>query len=257
MARRIGSALRWLLWPVLSAIAQESAPVLLDGHVLWSLQAGRPGFTVAERARDIGGNLQYVASDPRRQLDDVREIDAGTETILLVGRVYLFSVTDEDARLDGKPREQVFAQHRELALRAIRSYRDARQYSALVRTALLTIAAIAGLLVALRLFWIAYVRASTAIEHRLSRLLSVRGASVDNVFRGPLLIPARFLLKAGFLAISLIAAFASVSYVLSLIPPTVSLSEAIQTNVVSVVRGLAGTCWRTCRTWRCWPPLDC
>ncbi|MFN9459073.1 MAG: hypothetical protein ACK6D7_17090, partial [Acidobacteriota bacterium] len=102
---------------LLSLSAQPpSAPVVLDGVTLWTVKEPRANFNPAQRAEDIRSSLLALAEDPRRDLADLLEVHTGSESILLVDRVYLFAVTDADARAESRSLPELFAQRRNLAL---------------------------------------------------------------------------------------------------------------------------------------------
>jgi small-conductance mechanosensitive channel len=110
------------------AFAQQPADVILDGQVLWTLSTPRAGESAADRARETVATLIAVATDFRQSLQDPREVHLDTESILLLGRNYLFSVTNEDARGLSVSRRELFSRRKTAALEAIQKYRKSRTW---------------------------------------------------------------------------------------------------------------------------------
>ncbi len=220
-----------------SLVAQDGAPVVVDSQELWRVKTVRAGFSAAQRAEDEQSNLIHVAEDLRRRPDDLREIHTDSDSILIVGRIYLFSVTDDDARLEGKSRADLFAQRRRIAVDAIRSYREARSSASRIHSALFALAALLGILSVLALLRFAYRRVSMWGQGELARLSS--SVSLYKAFEQWITLLVRLALQLAFLALSFLVAFAGGSFVLGLFPETAGLSGAALDGTAGVVRSVA------------------
>lgn len=222
---------------IVPLIGADSADVTLDGRILWTLQVGRSGFTPEERAADIESNLVHIAEDPRRNLEEVREIDNETESILLVDRVYLFSVTDDDAKASGQSRGDLFAQRKQAALEAIAAYRSNRSWVTILKTALKGVAALLAAIGFVMLLRMLHGRIAKRFNSLLARwsARSQMGA-VYRLFRRPLVVALRFLILSTFLATGMLACFAALSYILGLIPFTAGIAGAVVSAAMGAVR---------------------
>ena len=220
-----------------SLVAQDGAPVVVDSQELWRVKTVRAGFSAAQRAEDEQSNLIHVAEDLRRRPDGLREIHTDSDSILIVGRIYLFSVTDDDARLEGKSRADLFAQRRRIAVDAIRGYREARSSASRIHSALFALAALLGILSVLALLRFAYRRVSMWGQGELARLSS--SVSLYKAFEQWITLLVRLALQLAFLALSFLVAFAGGSFVLGLFPETAGLSGAALDGTAGVVRSVA------------------
>ncbi len=216
--------------------AQPSAPLVIDNQPLWTFKASRAGFSPAERAQDITENLIHLAEDPRRQLDDVREVVLETETVLLVSHVYLFSVTDEDARLEARTRADLFAERKRILLDALNHYRQRRTFGSLLRSLALSAGALLGTILLLALLRYFYRRLSAwAIRYVSVRSRSSRVASIFRIFETPVRLLLRGGLQLCFLSLALLVVLGSLSYVFSLFPTTAGLSGTVAAKAWDVV----------------------
>lgn len=209
------------------ALAQPT-PILLDGKTLWTVQTPRAGISAANRAAETSATLFALANDNRVRLEDTREVHLESESLLLIGRSYVFSATEEDARLSGIPRRQLFASHRDAALAALRQYRASREWPNLLRGAALS----AGYLLA-GFFLVILIhrgyRKATAFLH--SRILfsdhPPRWSGLIRVFQRPLALLVRSALFLVFLVLGASVVAIVASSVLSQFPATASLADQV------------------------------
>lgn len=179
--------------------------------------------------------------DSRRSLSDAREVHLDTESILLMSRVYVFSVTDEDARLAGRPRNLLFSERKQIVLDAIQRYRAGHSLLALLRAAAFALGALALALVALWLLRRSYARLSLWQSERLSKYGSRTGrtASLLRIFEGPVRMLIRIALRLAFLALGLLVLFTAASVIFGLFPATAGFSEAAVSTTLEVLRKMA------------------
>jgi small-conductance mechanosensitive channel len=205
------------------------APVLFDGVTLWTLTQPRANFSPAQRAEDVRLSLLALAGDPRRDLADLIEIQAPGESILLVDRVYLFAVTETDARAAGRPLPALFAERRDLALQAVQRYRAARSLQFYTRAALLSLAALLLGALALWLLRLLYRRTRDRLQQASNRFAS-HSHGLARLFRSlerQLMLLARASLRSLFLLLAATVGLASLSFVLGLFPATATVSESV------------------------------
>lgn len=232
MMRRvfIGTLLAVLLF------AQNPGAVVVDGRELWRFVVPNEGFSPEDRALDVRASLVRVAEDQRMNLADLREFDTGTETFLLVGRVYLFSVTDDDARQNGTERASLFQERKKIAIDAIHRYREAREYSALLRMTMFGAGAFLGAVVALMLLWRLYRAGMERSEAGLARMAATpRLGKLHQLFEAPLRWAAWLLLRVLFGVLALVIAFAAFSYILRLVPATSAVADSLIGRTIDLV----------------------
>ncbi len=246
LLRHLGRLLTWgaLLLPLwaqtVAAPSDPPTPIIIDGRTLWIVKAGNHGFGAEARASDIQEAILHLARDTRRNLDDLREVNVGIETILIVSRVHVFSVTDEDARLENTPRPALMSARRQIALDAIRRYRAEHSVSIFVRSSVVSLGALFVALLVLTLLRIIYRRvAPWGLREMPARLGGVdsRIAPLVRIFEKPLRLTIRFLLRAVFLAAALITLLSALSFCLAQFPQTASLAHVAGDSLLQVLRG--------------------
>ena len=219
--------LLWIL-TAFAAAAQPPAPIVLDGRTLWTIQASRAEFSPADRARDIQENILHVAADNRRNLSDIRELHSDAESILLLSRAYVFSVTNEDAAAENRPRQQLFAERKQTVLDAIVAYRQRRSLSVQVRSIVYAFGDLLLALAALILLQRLYHRLASSLQSLLySQFHKSSLASIYRVFEAPLVQALGGLLRLVFFALALFVVFTLASVALSLFPATSGVSDAV------------------------------
>ena len=223
-------ALRFLL-AVACLAAQNSGQVVIDGRELWNFRAARAGLSPAERASDTQASILHIAGDLRRRVEDVRAVHLDSESILLISRIYVFSVTADDARLEGKTREDLFSERQRITLDAIRRYREARAYKTLLRSVLAGLAALLAAVLCLVLLRYGYRSARVRLRALLGRSRAARQNSLWRAFQGPLRLLIRVSLRTVFLGLSLAVGLAAISFVLRLFPATAGISAAVVAGV--------------------------
>lgn len=218
-----------------SLLAQDTA-VTLDGRQLWVVKNPRAGFSPADRAKDIQDSLVHVASDTRQSLAEARDLHLETESVLLLSRSYVFSVTDDDARAEGRPRAALFAERKQIALEALARYREQRAIANRLRSAGLAFGSFLLALLAVALLRRLHTRVANR-THELLRTQFQRGhwAALYQVFEAPLALVLRAAVRIVFFAAGLTIVFSLFSFALGLFPATMGVSGAILTQAIALL----------------------
>lgn len=199
----------------------EKAEVIIDGRLLWSLSCPRAGESAASRARDTSATLIAVASDFRQNLEDLREVHLESESILLIGRSYLFSVTEEDARGQGRGRRELFASRKQAAVEAIKHYRDARGWKQLGIAAATAFGILMGAYLSLLLIHRGYRRTAAWLQSLLLfRKHPAQFSGLIRIFQQPLAMFLRSTVFLIFLALGMIVILLALSSALGQFPAT-------------------------------------
>jgi small-conductance mechanosensitive channel len=208
------------LWLLLSASTLASQTILIDNRPLWEVRSGRAEFSATERAEDIRQSILHFAEDSRRSLLDVRDVHLDTESILLLSRTFIFSVSEEDARLEGRPRKELYAERKQLTLQAIQRYRSEHSLQKLLQSGGVALAAMLLALGAVfALYW---------LYHRIVGLIKTlkpgsRLATICLAFESWI----AFLLRLAFFTVGLSICFSLASYALGLFPATMGISQLV------------------------------
>lgn len=238
---RVAFLLVSALFAAAVATAQEiPSPVVIDGRTLWTVKTAHHGFSTASRAEDVQGTILNLARDTRRSLDDVREVNLGDETILLIARIHVMSVSDEDARLENRTRGEVFAQRRAIVLDTVRKYRSDHSVAIFIRSSLLSLAALFGAALILAVLRFAYRRVAHWGTVQIPRRFgsNPKVAQLLRVFEGPILLAVRLTIRLVFLAAVLITLLTALSFVLSQFPQTAAVAHVATDELFSVVRSV-------------------
>lgn len=226
-----------LLWAaVLACATLTAAPVVVNQRTLWEVRTGASPQT---RATEVASSILLIANDYRRDIEDLREVQLQNESILLIGRVHIFSVTDEDAKLESKSRAQLFAEHRQITLETIRWVRDEQRWSQILKHSAL---AAGAWILAFGAFFLIH-----NIYERLLRWLKVavawksrrKGLSAwYDIFEGPLDILLSLSVRLAFAVLGLSVFFTTLSYSLGQFPATYGVAGQIVTTASRVTHQL-------------------
>ena len=220
----------------LHAVAQESSPVMVDGRTLWSYSLPRAGFPASMRAAETRASFIELGEDTRWKLEHARDIHLDGDSILLVGRIYLFGITDEDARLAGKSRIELFSEYKQIAFETVKRYRESRSLTRIVRSSVLAVGALVGGFLALAVLLAAYRRSRAWQDSALSRVAGAQqvGALVREL-EIPISVVAHLVLRIAFLSVGGLIGLVSVSYALGLFPQTAGLSTLARDSAMEVL----------------------
>jgi small-conductance mechanosensitive channel len=214
--------------PEASGEAVESQPVRFRGVALFDVSRGIGALGVTERAAAIERRLQQVAEDESLALDSLRPVERSGSTDLMLGDELLLTVSEAEARAQGRTRAQLVADRGLLIRTAIGRDRAERGSRQLLISAALSLAA----LVAFALFCVALVwsaqrlnarldpvtrRFVTALGPRLSRLLTP-SAAADAAAR---------IVNLVAVLLGIVALYLCLEFVLSRFPWTRGLAEQL------------------------------
>jgi small-conductance mechanosensitive channel len=86
--------------------AAAGAPVDLDGKTLFLVRERVLSFSPADRAKAISDKIGKLLKDPLFRPDAVTTADSDTTTDIFAGDTIIMSVTDRDAKAEGKTRQE-------------------------------------------------------------------------------------------------------------------------------------------------------
>ena len=81
--------------------------VTLDGKPLFSITERVLSFAPVDRARAISSRLARLVKDPLFRIDSITTIDGESNTDIVTGDTVIMTVTDSDAKADGRPRKKL------------------------------------------------------------------------------------------------------------------------------------------------------
>jgi small-conductance mechanosensitive channel len=152
---------------------EETTPqgqVVIEGRPILIVYEMVTGRTPDQRARAIGDRIKSVASQGGTSTESiVLERHAGW-TEIVIGSQVIMAVTDTDAKMAGKPREELATEYSQSIGQAIQNYRHEHSWRMILRgilkTALTT-------LVLIPLIWVIR-RVHFALRDRLERYIQTR-----------------------------------------------------------------------------------
>ncbi|HOB53703.1 MAG TPA: mechanosensitive ion channel family protein [Acidobacteriota bacterium] len=212
--------------------AIETAPVRLDGQVLFSLR-GISAFPAGDRAAAVEARLETVARDRTFDPQKLAVVEEETMSALMAGKLRLVSFVDADGELEGVSRQSLAGFTCNRIRQAIIKYRADRQPEAIqddVLTALLYTGILAVALLLLAWVWRRIMRRlATRIEER------VRSLGVDSLKSGSAQRVGSIIrrgLRSVFTLIILVAVYLYAHSVLGLLPWTRSIHAKLGVWVI-------------------------
>lgn len=232
-----------LLLLLLPLFAQEAAaPVLLDGHILFTIKAPVGAYPAESRANDIAGRIA-AASEAGVKEVTISEQEFGT-AIVGGGRNILI-VTDADARAENRARIELARERALIVTEALRRYQGEHtwQYLALALVRVLAAWAVFLLIVFGMYKALRWTRLRLEAWHR--------SATEERIVRGLLSMLWQRMLKAAVFFVRLAAAIVALvllssllTYTLAQFPSTanisVSLIASVRGMLSSIVNSVAG-----------------
>lgn len=129
--------------PVVSehSLAQAPAAVTLNGKPLFYVRHRALSLMPRERAALISERLVRLARSPLVSPADVHAVEAQTVTDIIAGDTLILTVTDDDARAEGKTRHKLVQSYLDVIRKALEDYHNDYSVQSLIKGAGLTIAA--------------------------------------------------------------------------------------------------------------------
>jgi len=116
--------------PVVQPLAEE--PVLLDNKPILTVSVGVLSFTPRERARAISGRLDKVSRDRLLPVDKIAVVEAETTSDIVLQDRVLMTVTEADAKVAGKSRQELAREHADAIRNALITFRSERSVKSLL-----------------------------------------------------------------------------------------------------------------------------
>jgi small-conductance mechanosensitive channel len=221
MLRRIAAAALACLFAAAAQTPPAAYPVTLDGQTIFQISTPWSGLSSQQRADEISRALVAIAQDNSLQPSDLRVVTGKIEDIVLAGRTFICSVSDDDASLAGRPRRELTAERVRALAGAIDRYRESRRFSILARSTALTVGIWLLFALFLGILRICYRAAFDAFTRQYDRWTALRkwfGIVIPLAFRT--------ILFALSLLLALAALFTAISRSLALFSATAALSSS-------------------------------
>jgi small-conductance mechanosensitive channel len=204
------------------------APVVFESDTLFWLEARLGPYSPQERARGIADRLTRLAQDATHRSDTLSIESVPGQSDILIGDVVITTVTDQDAAVVGKSRQELAGTRGHLLYAALQKRYEQTSLQAILMSIGLTIVATVILLLALRLLAKAVAWGIRKVESLpTSKLPSIRihkyellpAARVASFLVGI----AKLLRFVGFLILLYVYA----TYALGQFPVTIGLSHKL------------------------------
>jgi len=219
------------------------APVILDNRPLFSIATGVLSFTPVDRAAAISKRLLAVAQDRLLSVDQITLAEHETSTDVVLQDRLLLTVTEQDANVAGKSRQQLAQDLAERIRTAITTYRTARNGRTLAFDAAKALAVTVALGILLTLIKRLFPRLYALLESwRGSRIRTIRFQSIVLLHQDRAVAMLLSGLRFGRILLVLGLLYLYIPLVLSFFPWTAGVADRlfdyIETPVVKVWHGV-------------------
>lgn len=220
---------------VLESTSAASAPVILDGKVLFRVR-GIASFPAESRAAVIAERIKALARNPRFKTEALRFVETEPFTDIMGGDIQIVRMFDADAQIEGAKRSVLVPIYLDRIREVIKEYRQERSAEKLLNNALYAAGATLILAVVIILLVKVGRRIDTFLERRYKRGIHsleiksieiVRGDRIWGTFHG--------LVKALRAFIIVVLAYAYLNFVLNLFPWTRQAGKQMVGYVVGTV----------------------
>ncbi|MEO8130234.1 MAG: mechanosensitive ion channel family protein [Bryobacteraceae bacterium] len=211
-----------------------SAPVIVEGRTLFTVQTNLGPFTAQDRAQAASERIARVSKDLTARLDAIAAVKGDTSTDIALADRVLLTVTEADAKAAGKSRDQLAESYVKIIQSSVAGIRSEYSTRSLLEGSLfaflITLALIGLLMLLRRLRSVAVTRLETAQMPPI-RIQQVELVSTNQSKQ--YLIQAT---KAGRLLLVVIALYVYIPLVLSFFPWTRKYSPVLVDYVVAPLR---------------------
>jgi small-conductance mechanosensitive channel len=218
-------------------------PVLLDNKPILTVSAGVLSFTPRERAKAISDRLDKVSRDRLLPVEKVAVVEAETTSDIVLQDRVLMTVTEADARVAGKPRQELAQGYADTIRDALIAYRSERS----VKSLLIDTAQALGVTVVLVLLLLGIRRAFPWLQARISAwkgtyIRTLRFQSIELVHENQMTALLLSMVRFVRLVLVLGLLYLYIPLVLSFFPMTEGMAARlfgyIETPVVKVWQGV-------------------
>ncbi|NJD38843.1 MAG: mechanosensitive ion channel family protein [Geobacter sp.] len=218
-------------------------PVLLDNKPILTVSVGVLSFTPRERAKAISDRLDKVSRDRLLPVEKVAVVEAETTSDIVLQDRVLMTVTEADARVAGKPRQELAQGYADTIRDALIAYRSERS----VKSLLIDTAQALGVTVVLVLLLLGIRRAFPWLQARISAwkgtyIRTLRFQSIELVHENQMTALLLSMVRFVRLVLVLGLLYLYIPLVLSFFPMTVGMAARlfgyIETPVVKVWQGV-------------------
>ncbi|UCF20537.1 MAG: mechanosensitive ion channel family protein [Gemmatimonadota bacterium] len=216
------------------------APVEVLGQTLFFVRERVLSFSPEDRARAIAARIEAIYRDPFVRLDSLGVVEAEGATEILAGDRMIMTVTDRDARAEGRPRAELAAEYASIIRATLLSLRHQYSLRAILLATLysvMTLATLAALLFILaRIFPAVYGKLDAWRDRRIPALRIQRFtlASSSSVTNGLI-----WLAKAVRVVASIVLIYLALTLVLGFFPWTRDYAATIIRYVAVPLRHVA------------------
>jgi len=123
--------------------------VVLDGTSIFSIRTDSHSFTAEDRARTISRRLAKLAQDPLFQIESLKVEDSDFITDIISGDTVIMSVTEGDAKAEGKPRLVLAGEFKDKIHAAMDAYQKEYSLKSILFGALYSLLSTIALVVAI------------------------------------------------------------------------------------------------------------
>lgn len=219
----------------------DGYPVILGDEVLFRVKGGVEGVATAEeRANIIAGRINAIADDKTISPDQIQVDTQNNRTVIKAGDRVLFTVTETDAQIYGRPIEQLAEQAAGYIRTAIATYREERSTK---QRALGIVFAIVSTLVLIILLRSLFLFSSKLL---LQIARSRRAGTLGVRFRGFHILEANatgyllgVLIRLGRLVLILAAFYLYIPFILRQFPATRPLGDRVLGHLASQLNDFA------------------
>ncbi|HEX4046406.1 MAG TPA: mechanosensitive ion channel family protein [Elusimicrobiota bacterium] len=238
---RSASVLAFLLLATAAGAQTAGSPVTLDGRTLFAIRERVGSFTAEERARAVSSRIERLSRESSAEIDELQASDGGLTTDVAAGDLVVMTVTDADAKDEGKTRQALAEDYAKTIRGAIEADREAYGLKRIALGVAFTAAAtvvLVLLLGLLRRFFgrldglVAAGRGTFIRSVKLKNLEILPADRIADFFGGS----ARVLR----LALTVVAVYFYLTLVFSFFPMTRGFAQTLLHYLVSPLKLLAG-----------------
>ncbi len=228
--------------PELPGIQQVTAPVKIDGKVLFNVR-GISSFNAGQRAAAISSRIKEASKDPSVSPDSVFILSTEEYNVVMAGDKFIMNVYDADANVEEIKRETLSGIIRQATIAAIKGYRDDRLPAVLMKKAIYALGSILVFALILTLLIFSFRRIDRWFQRKMKTSVdSLQNISFSLIQADRLWRLYHLLIRAIRIVLVILLVASALNYILGLFPWTRSVTafmlKILIDPLISIGKGL-------------------
>jgi small-conductance mechanosensitive channel len=216
------------------------APVIVGKDTIFFVRERVLSFSPEDRARAVSERIRKVAKNALISLESITAVNGDTTTDIVAGDLMIMSVTDRDAKMAGRPRQELASDYAQKIRSALAEQRETYSLRSILVGAGLFLLATAVLVIGIRLLRMLFTKLYIKVASWEGiRIKPLKIQKLEILSSGRIIFILIKLLKSLRLAIILLLFYFYIPLVLDFFPWTHGVASVLYSYMISPIMTVA------------------